>query len=745
MAGLLLLCIGFSAFSQNSIPDGTGLSYIKSYTISEFEPGATLNSVFDFGYCAILSHPSLQELAMDIQCPNGQEVQMLNYTGGDTDLGEPFNGPWGVGYEYCWVGFPTNGTMGFEAQGQEILPSDSYASQSSLAGLIGCPLNGLWTIRINDNIIGNQGYFYIGNLDFGASTYRRTLLTGRVFLDENSNNQFDEGDFPMISQKILIGDGPEYCYTNDSGIFKKWVGIGSYSISQASPAALFEQNYPSEPNFYSAEVVSNAIDTIGELNFANTPTSSCPDLSVDVSIASTVRPGFDVLIYVNYTNFGTLPAENSYIEVELNENLTYISGGNLISQTGNILTFDIGNIGAFQSGVFSFLTNFPVNLDLVGSTVCVQAQIFPNDPCEDPATEWDRSSVSVDGDCDENTSVCFIISNTGDPGEGDMAGNSMYRIFEDNNLVHYANFILEGGESMEVCWPANGATIRLEADQRPFHPGNSHPQESIEMCGNGDFSTGQILLMPLDDQDDFVEIDCQIVVNSWDPNDKSVMPIGLNEEHLVDSMDMLEYQIRFQNTGSAPAVKVVLLDTISEHLDFSTFQHISASHDCTVEMIYPNIIKWTFRNIMLPPEETNEPESHGFVKFRIEQHDSNTLGTYFENTAGIYFDYNPPIITNTVYNTVGRTSVIILENPKIFTNNKVDVYPNPAQESVVFSSENENYNISIYDSKGICVKKIMSITKGQYSLDRGELNEGIYFYKITDTNGYNCSGKIIFK
>ena len=98
-------------------------------------------------------------------------------------------------------------------------------------------------------------------------------------------------------------------------------------------------------------------------------------------------------------------------------------------------------------------------------------------------SEWDRSSIQVTGECVSPDAV-FTITNTGESGEGDMDGTSEYRIYRNNVLEETHSFQLEGGESVVVSVPANNCdTIRLEADQRPGHPGSSQPRETIENCG----------------------------------------------------------------------------------------------------------------------------------------------------------------------------------------------------------------------------------------------------------------------
>src|SRR5690606_38069913 len=56
--------------------------------------------------------------------------------------------------------------------------------------------------------------------------------------------------------------------------------------------------------------------------------------------------------------------------------------------------------------------------------------------------------------------------------------------------------------------------------------------------------------------------------------------------------------------------------------------------------------------INLPDSSTNSLGSQGFVKFGLNiLPTTNTLAT-IENNASIYFDFNPPIITNTTLTTL---------------------------------------------------------------------------------------------
>ncbi|MBI4646142.1 MAG: hypothetical protein HY738_05960 [Bacteroidia bacterium] len=100
-----------------------------------------------------------------------------------------------------------------------------------------------------------------------------------------------------------------------------------------------------------------------------------------------------------------------------------------------------------------------------------------------------------------------------------MDGLSNYRVYIDNVMFETGTFQLAGGDSLIKCYSATGQAIRFEADQCPGHPGHSHPNDVIELCGDSQNpSLGFVTAMPEDDENPFLEIDCNEVVESYDPN-----------------------------------------------------------------------------------------------------------------------------------------------------------------------------------------------------------------------------------
>lgn len=149
----------------------------------------------------------------------------------------------------------------------------------------------------------------------------------------------------------------------------------------------------------------------------------------------------------------------------------------------------------------------------------------------------------------------------------------------------------------------------------------------------------------------------QIVRGSFDPNDKSVVPPGVGPYQTITLTDTLTYQIRFQNTGTDTAFTVVLRDTIDSNLDLGTLQPGASSHPYTLDIVGRELI-WTFSDILLPDSTTDEPGSHGYAWYDIQPDSGTPIGTDIVNRAGIYFDFNPPVITNAQTNRIGSNTTL---------------------------------------------------------------------------------------
>ncbi len=148
------------------------------------------------------------------------------------------------------------------------------------------------------------------------------------------------------------------------------------------------------------------------------------------------------------------------------------------------------------------------------------------------------------------------------------------------------------------------------------------------------------------------------VINcAYDPNDKLVEPNFEDYDNYTLFGDTLIYTIRFQNTGTDTAFNIRLEDQLDIDLDWSTFTPLVGSHPFEVYLDDNGKLKFYFNDILLPDVNTNEPESHGFVKYQILPKANLSENTIIDNMAEIYFDFNPPILTNVTSN------IMVLEYP----------------------------------------------------------------------------------
>lgn len=230
---------------------------------------------------------------------------------------------------------------------------------------------------------------------------------------------------------------------------------------------------------------------------------------------------------------------------------------------------------------------------------------------------------------------------------------------------------------------------------------------------------------------------CYLVGNSYDPNMKEVYPVNVEPGF----EDYFTYTIHFQNTGSAPAFNIRLLDTLDANLDLETFQVINYSHYNTT-MVKNNVLTFHFPNIMLADSTSDLEGSKGYVQYRIKPKANLPLGTEIKNTANIYFDFNEPIVTNTTVNKYVEENAI-QELEKV----NVKVYPNPFnnQTTIEFSKAMVNSEIKIYNIFGQEVFMSSKINGNKLVIDRGNNPSGIYFVKVTSSKMESQTLKLIVK
>lgn len=251
------------------IPDIVGVPYETTVTLNLFNPGQTLNNIQDLlGICVNMEHSYLGDLNISIECPTGQTATLVAFGsgGGSTFLGEPVDNDGAnpipaVGYDYCWVpvvNSPTYGTFGqtsntfFYAYTDVIgntysnhpyLPSGSYTAEDPLTQLVGCELNGDWTITVVDNLGIDNGHIFSWYLDLNPALFPNPLVTftpGELSNNFNIDNSFlSFTDSTATVQPLINGGQADYVYIIEDDFGCTWYDTLSFYVQSLSHVDCF--------------------------------------------------------------------------------------------------------------------------------------------------------------------------------------------------------------------------------------------------------------------------------------------------------------------------------------------------------------------------------------------------------------------------------------------------------------------------------------------------------------------------
>ena len=192
---------------------------------------------------------------------------------------------------------------------------------------------------------------------------------------------------------------------------------------------------------------------------------------------------------------------------------------------------------------------------------------------------------------------------------------------------------------------------------------------------------------------------------AYDPNDKLVYPKREEEENYTLFGDTLIYTVRFQNTGNDTAFNVLIRDTLDQNLDVSTFNIIHSSHRSVLRTDIQDgrNLTFNFENILLPDSTINFIGSQGYVTYSIQANDPIPENTPIENTASIYFDFNPPIVTNTALSTMVSCYPIEAE----IINATISAGDNYELPDGTFVDQAGTYNVDIEDEEGCIIESFI--------------------------------------
>jgi subtilisin-like proprotein convertase family protein len=200
------------------LPDGNGTEYSSPLVFSNFNPGQVLGQASDLvRICASMEHSYLGDLDIWITCPDGSRLDLHEYVEnndvrrqllgrGDQSTSTP--DPPG---RYCWTASaPRTMTQLVERNNigaNQTMPEIDYAAEDSFNTMVGCPLNGEWSLNIRDNLTNDNGYIYEWSIEFANSLYPEQ----ESFLVPVSNFRFEDFDnfsFYGVDSVVFAGQNP---------------------------------------------------------------------------------------------------------------------------------------------------------------------------------------------------------------------------------------------------------------------------------------------------------------------------------------------------------------------------------------------------------------------------------------------------------------------------------------------------------------------------------------------------------
>ncbi|CAN5271768.1 hypothetical protein BH09BAC1_BH09BAC1_11090 [soil metagenome] len=600
-------------------------------------------------------------------------------------------------------------------------------------------------VHMNDMVqLADKGFLMCGGIGFNGidqdiylirtdslGGLYKSVIRGNIFGDFNENCQFEVNE-PTLKNWIVTATGVDSFFgiSDLMGNYEIECDTGTYTLK-----ALTSSPYWTDTLCHSnltATVVATTDTVIKNIPVGKIIDCPAMKVSVDAPFLRRCLPG--PAYVVNYCNNGTAESPNTYVVVSLetdlildSANITYTALGN------NEYRFDVGTVGITDCGKFLIYVRVDCAVTVFSQTHCVDAHIFPNAICTAPNPLWDGVKLDLTTDCQPD-SLAFMVKVNG----ANMLVPKSFTIIQDDVMYVQGNFQFNSGATFTYKVPSNGSTWTFITEQTPYFPGNRHLVSSVEGCGtntSGVYSLGYLVQFPQIGPDPSAASLCLIDRASIDPNDKTPTPKGLGLEGTIDKTQALNYRIRFQNTGTDTAFRVVVLDTLSGNLDLLSIRNVRSSHPMQMSILPDRILQVVYTNILLPDSNVNELASHGFVSFEIDLVADLATGTQITNTAYIYFDQNTAVITNTTLNTIGELyktwlTVTDISNP----DSRVSFYPNPTQGFL---------NISIEDAANDAVEVIVLNIQGQellqqqfkatdqpLKLDMHHLPIGIYLVQV---------------
>ncbi|MBP7515346.1 MAG: T9SS type A sorting domain-containing protein, partial [Flavobacteriales bacterium] len=224
------------------------------------------------------------------------------------------------------------------------------------------------------------------------------------------------------------------------------------------------------------------------------------------------------------------------------------------------------------------------------------------------------------------------------------------------------------------------------------------------------------------------------ITGSVDPNDKIARTSAghSSTQYFIDEDMYIDYTVRFQNTGTDTAFTVVVRDSLEAELDPASLEILGASHAFVPSFENGRTLVFTFNEINLPDSGTNYAASNGSVHFRLKPRADIAVGEMIRNSAGIWFDFNEPVITD--------PSELLVEMSTSVAEKKdgeLVLWPNPSEDLLRVSINDPGHRLFQLDV--LAVDGRVVLRDGAFllseALETRPLQRGAYLLRLQDTDG----------
>ncbi|MDO6598102.1 T9SS type A sorting domain-containing protein [Oceanihabitans sp. 2_MG-2023] len=552
--------------------------------------------------------------------------------------------------------------------------------------------------------------------------------------------------------QVSCEENVTFCYTND-------VVTYTYSNDNGVPLTVIFNAGQVEVNYDELVVLDS--DGVTNLNEANpygnngdltglTFTSSGDSLTIIIQSDGSISCETNNFTEIDFYVFCYVESGSIEVNAFIDENSDSIFDASEVNFSNGVFTYEVNNDGVINY-VNSSSGSFVIPNSQEGDTYDIGFTMFEEyNSCLSQTFTLVEDVVIMDNEISEVNFPLTLISNCSDvavylsantaPRPGVIYNNIL--VIENLGSVpvsgsveftHDALVTLDAVYNLNAGNSITNTATGFILNFNNLLPGN---QEQVYIALNvptnlniGDVITNTVVYSETDlNLDNNTSSITQDVVNSYDPNNK--LESHGPEIKLDDftDQDYLYYTINFQNLGTAEALDIRVEDVLDAQLDASTFKMLSASHDYMVTRVANNLT-WQFEDINLPSESMDEPNSHGFVYFKVKPLAGYQEGDIIPNVADIYFDFNPAITTN-----VFESEFVTTLSVDALTAVSYTMYPNPANSNVHVVFNNavaEDILISIYNLQGKLVSKTSAASSdNKIRFNVSNLSQGMYFIEF---------------